>query len=97
MTEREAFEVYTTQEAIYHRCGWRCEVCGRTLLDGTPQLGHKIPQSKMMVRKYGREVIHHPLNMAATCSLKCNAAVSIRKPADVEDLVTEIRAAIRGG
>lgn len=98
MSERISFEISESKERVFHRAGWRCEVCGRPILDlGTPQLGHRIAQSKMNLKKYGDAIIHHSLNMAATCSLKCNAAVSIRSPGDVEPLVDRILEAIDSG
>lgn len=98
MSERLAFEVGESKERVFDRAGWRCEVCGRPILDlGTPQLGHRIAQSKANMRKYGPEIIHHPLNMAATCSLDCNGRVAISKPGDVGPLVDRILAAIDSG
>lgn len=98
MNERLALEVGEAKERIFDRAGWRCEVCGRPILDlGTPQLGHRIAQSKANRRKYGPEIIHHSLNMAATCCLDCNGKVAISAPGDVEPLVDKILAAIDRG
>jgi hypothetical protein len=30
------------------------------------------------LKKWGAEVIHHPVNLRAVCSLKCNASVATR-------------------
>jgi len=80
--------------AIMKRDKWVCQICGRRLShpNAIPQLGHKINQSKVYIRKYGKEVIHHPLNLVATCCLKCNSAVSINgKHLLVEKLVEKIQ------
>ena len=77
MTERET-DAYREQRAlILLRANWQCEVCGAPLDDGNTQLAHRIPQRKHWVKAYGKDVIHHPANLAATCSEKCNAAVSV--------------------
>lgn len=63
---------------IFNRAGWICEVCGKSLNHyGTPQLAHRIPQKKYLLKLYGEEVIHHRLNLAPVCSLECNSAVLI--------------------
>lgn len=77
MTEREKFELSETKIRILQRAGYRCEVCGQPLTPYTVQLAHRIPQSKMNHRKYGKHVIHSDRNMAATCSLNCNSAVIV--------------------
>ena len=63
---------------VYDRDGWRCRHCGASVYKyGTPQLAHLVPQRKHNVRQYGKARIHHPANLAATCSLRCNAAVQL--------------------
>lgn len=93
MTERERLELEDTKQRLADRCGWRCEVCGRPILDGQPQLAHRIAKSKANLAKYGEAVIHHDLNLAMVCCLKCNDAVLVSKP----DTVAELLAEIQGG
>lgn len=77
---------------IFDERGWECEVCGAPLTSGVPQLAHRIPKSKCNLARYGAGVIHHPLNMAAVCSLECNQAVNIgNRPAQVHDLLEAIK------
>ena len=57
--------------------GGVCEVCGRPLIDGQPQGAHRIANTKTNRFLWGERIIDHPLNMAMTCSLKCNQAVNI--------------------
>jgi hypothetical protein len=62
--------------------------CGRPM----NQLAHKIPQSRPMIRKYGKEVIHHRDNVVGVCCLECNDAVSISNhPVLIERLAVEIQ------
>ena len=80
---------------LWNRCGGMCEVCGTPLSWDTFQLAHRIPQRKHTLKKYGEEVIHHPLNLNAVCGLRCNDAVSISNhPVLIATLVEDIRYAI---
>jgi hypothetical protein len=74
---------------IYERDGWTC-VCGNSVFQyGTPQIAHRIPQRKHLIRKYGKEIIHHPVNLRATCCLKCNASVSTLNYKEVLEEILE--------
>ena len=82
---------------IFIKSGWICEECkGYLNRYGTAQLGHRIPNTKPMIKRYGKRVIHHKLNLAPTCSLKCNAKVAIGKSMteQINSLVNEITRAI---
>lgn len=88
-------DIEDTTRYVAQRAGYRCEVCGKPtpLFDG--QLAHKIPQRKHLLKLYGSMVIHHPLNMVWTCSLECNAKVSIGgRVIEIERLVSRIKAAL---
>lgn len=62
---------------IFERDHFTC-ICQKSIMaHGTPQLAHRIPQRKHLLRRFGKDVIHHPVNMVSTCSLECNAEVSI--------------------
>ena len=61
------------KRVILDRDGWKCTVCGAP----ANQLGHVIPQSKLAIAKYGKGIIHHPLNMESVCGLECNKQVEI--------------------
>ena len=73
MTEREAFDINERKIQIMDRDNWTCQVCG----EFATQLAHRIPQSKMNIRKYGKRVIHHPLNLVSVCGLRCNSSVIV--------------------
>jgi len=80
-----------TRFMLWNRSGGRCEVCGKRLDFETFQMAHRIPQRKWLLKKYGKSIIHHPKNLAATCSLRCNGAVSIAgNPVAMEQLAQEI-------
>ena len=94
-SELRTLEIDDTRRYVFARAGWACEVCGRPLSAGVAQAAHRIPQNTRNLARYGKRVIHHPLNMAATCSLKCNAAVSIGgKPLEIAALVARIKKAL---
>lgn len=60
-------------------------------------MSHRIPQRKHFVKRYGKDVVHHPLNFAACCGLTCNNKVSIgNHPVAIEQLVAEIREDLDG-
>ncbi|MCF7949880.1 MAG: HNH endonuclease [Spirochaetia bacterium] len=92
--ERKTFEISETKEEVFNRDGWTCQVCGRNVNQSTGQLAHLIPQSKAMLNKYGKQIIHHPDNMLTTCSLRCNNAVQLNIPMMQEQLARGIRKAI---
>ena len=60
---------------------------------GNLQLAHRIPKAKSYLKKYGKEVIHHKLNLATVCSLKCNDAVLLdpkTHPIEAQELIEKI-------
>lgn len=78
MTERQRFDMQEQRQEIFRRDEYTCQYCGESIYRfGNPQLAHRISQSVMNVKRYGREVINHPLNMASVCSLRCNDAQNI--------------------
>lgn len=93
MNERENMEANEQREQIFRDNYYLCEVCGKPINQyGQAQLAHRISQGSMNVRKYGKSVIHHRLNLAAVCCLKCNDAVNIGyRTAEAEELADKIR------
>jgi len=91
VTEREQLDYATQRIYLFLRAEGKCEVCGRRINSETMQLAHRIPQTKRNLKKYGKEVIHHPKNLRATCSLSCNSKVDIRNhPVAQSNLLAEI-------
>lgn len=89
MTEKEKFAIAEQKEAILNAYSWTCQICDRP----ANQLAHRIAQTKSNIRKYGKHIIHHWLNLLPVCSLKCNDACNIGfKPYEVSLLVKDILA-----
>lgn len=98
MKDREALEFYETRLQLITKSGGRCEVCGEMVTISTAQLAHRVPQNKMNLKLYGKEVIHHPANMAVTCSLYCNSRVSVGSHgARHDETIAKIRQEIDDG
>ena len=72
----------------YHSDG-QCEVCGKPLVFGRPQLAHRIPDTKIYQKMYGNDILSHELNLALVCSLKCNSSVLIDKKTALRDELVE--------
>jgi 5-methylcytosine-specific restriction endonuclease McrA len=97
MTERERFEYQENRIRLMVERGCTCEVCGKHLDCGNLQLAHRIPKRKIYLKQYGKEVIHHPLNLATVCSLKCNDAVLLdpkTHPIEAQELIRKIKDAL---
>jgi hypothetical protein len=97
MTGRE-FEV---RERIFRERPYVCEICGRPLWGWgvIPQLAHRIPQRKWCLKRWGKEVIHHPRNLVLVCGLECNQKAQINPEGlEAAALAAEIMLEIsRGG
>lgn len=84
-----------TYAYVYNRDHGECRECDRPLSWFDGELAHKIPQSDAMLRKYGKKIIHHQMNMDLVCrgSSTCNDARSISAHYEQErELVAAIRA-----
>ncbi len=71
-----------------------CAGCGELFKpNDIIELGHILPQRKWIISLYGKEIIHHPMNMKATHSGRCNSAVQIspNKTKAVNDHIQAIR------
>jgi hypothetical protein len=56
----------------------KCAACGKYFKYGEKiELAHVLPQRRWIIKMYGEAVIHHPMNMKATHSGDCNAAVQM--------------------
>lgn len=90
MNELDRFLAAEQKAAIIEAQGGLCAVCG-----AAPAifLAHRIPQTKANLRRYGRAVIHHSLNLVGVCSNPaCNDRVLIDgKPEEKRRLLAQIR------
>ena len=95
MTAREKFEANEKKIQIYNVRGGMCQVCYKIISLAESQLAHKISKSRQNIKKYGKEVIHHPKNIILTCGDKfgrCNDSVNISgNPMKVAELIEEIK------
>ena len=88
------------KERMIAEAGYKCYVCNKPVTFQTAQLAHVIEKSKSNLKKYGEEVIHHPLNMKVVCSLKCNSACLMSPkthPIQAQDLIERIEGALHDG
>ncbi len=95
--EKEKEEMIEKKLYLLNKTGWRCEVCGKRLTLDNAQLAHRIPQTKAYIKKYGKQIIHHELNLACVCSLRCNSAVLLdpkTHPVEALELIEKIREAL---
>lgn len=94
MTEHERIEVSETKIRKCQEQLYKCGVCGKPITPYNCQLAHKIPKTKFLLKHYGKDIIHHDLNLVAVCSLKCNSAVLCdpkTKPIEANELIEKIK------
>ena len=90
MTSRESLEVTEMKIRLHAERGGYCQTCMKPVSVEQTQLAHRVPKTKGNLKKYGKQIIHHELNLAITCSLECNAAVLIHGLPE-DDLIARIR------
>lgn len=91
-TAREKLEAEEKKIRIYNIRAGVCEVCQKIIPYSQAQLAHRIGQTKVNLKKYGKETIHSFHNLALVCSLECNSKVDISmNPMKIEELLKEIR------
>ncbi len=91
------YDANEQREYLIRLTGGKCQKCGALLR--VPQLAHRIPKHKKYLKKYGREVIHHPLNFRVVCSLRCNAACLLdpaTHPIEAGELINKILGDLNG-
>jgi len=67
MTDREAFDFRELKLRMFAECGYVCQYPGCT--KSPVYLAHNIAKSKPNLKKYGKEIIYHPLNMRPVCEI----------------------------
>jgi 5-methylcytosine-specific restriction endonuclease McrA len=89
--ERARFETYEQRLAIYERDGGICQYCGKPVDINSFQVAHKIARTVWTLKKYGREIIEHPLNKACTHAGACNDLIQVtNNPCEREKIVVAI-------
>lgn len=95
MKSRESLKIRELQYLLAERQNGKCFVCGGPLTTGNIQLAHRIPQTRLNLQHFGKEVIHHEKNMRAVCSLACNKQVEVGRYQNprYDGVIDEIRQA----
>jgi len=94
-TEGQRRDQWEERLAIFERQNGICACCERPLDLNDFEIAHRIMNGKWCIEKYGREVIDHPLNKAATHRGMCNSAMLITfSPVKVSALVSQIKTQI---
>lgn len=90
--ERKRFEVYEERLRIYSRDGGICQSCGKPVGVNEFEVAHRIANTVMGRKRYGTEVIDHPLNKATTHRGRCNDAQNCGfNPEKCREIVEAIR------
>jgi len=88
MTEREKFRIKEIKGLVASRDHHTCQRCGGPGYE----LAHLIAKTRANIKKYGADVIHHPLNIRLSCSA-CNSSFNIGNKTRQADMLAAV---IRG-
>lgn len=78
MNAREKMAAEEQRLELFRAARWTCVVCQEPLnRQGVAQLAHRVPKKDSLIQRWGREVIHHPLNLVPVCGLECNSKVNM--------------------
>lgn len=89
-----------TRILLWVQQGGRCAHCHGWIhyTQVNVQLAHRIPQRAWCIKRWGADVIHHPLNLGLVCGERCNAAVQLNPDSlPAEDLAKRIARQIKRG
>ena len=85
-------DVYEERLYIYHRDGGVCRFCNEPVSIHEFQVSHIIANAKWARKKYGSEVIDHPMNKACTHAGRCNDGMLITfKTKQADELADKIK------
>jgi len=92
MSERKRLEQHEERLEIYYRDKGICRYCNLPVSINEFQVSHIIANAKWARKKYGSDVIDHPMNKACTHSGKCNDGILITFcPSEAKELAEKIR------
>lgn len=93
MNLEEQEKIYNLKNQKFLEQHGICPACKKEFKSSDKlELAHIVPQRKWCLKRFGKEVIHHPLNMKLTHSGNCNAKVQINPDSlQAEQLVFAIR------
>ena len=90
--ERKRFEQHEERLRIYARDRGICQACGLPVVVNNFEIAHKIANTVVNRRRFGDEVIDHPLNKATTHPGRCNSAMNCGfRPDECRRIVEAIR------
>jgi hypothetical protein len=96
MTERQKLALHEERLSIYSRDGGICQACGLPVDINSFEVAHKICQSKMNVKRFGRAVIDSPHNKACTHRGACNSSMNCGfKPDKCAEIVALVQADVK--
>jgi len=79
---------------ILDRDNWICQHCGAYAV----QVAHRISKSKINIKRFGKEIIHHAFNLAGVCCLYCNSRFNIENnPEKKNKLIQLIKNSLKTG
>lgn len=97
MDYNEQIKIQELKYLKYIEQGGNCAFCGEPFLSYEyGELAHILPQRNWILKKYGKEIIHHKLNLKLTHPGRCNSGVQMspNKTRLVAAHVAMIKAAI---
>ena len=80
MTTREILDMSEQRIRLWEQQNFRCASCKRPHgYPDTMETAHHISQSKANLDRWGKQIIHHDLNVAAVCrgNSRCNSRQSV--------------------
>ena len=90
--ERKRFEQHEERLRIYARDRGICQACGLPVVVNNFEIAHKIANTVVNRKRFGAEVIDHPLNKATTHQGRCNSAMNCGfRPDECRRIVEAIR------
>ena len=96
--ERLTVEISDMKISKHREQGGICPACFLPVFAEQGELAHFIPQREWAVKRWGADVVHHPLNMALTHPGTCNSRMQLSPNGQIAELRAQrIRAIINGG
>lgn len=95
--ERKRFYQHEDRMRIYLRDYGICQACGKPVGVNEFEVAHRIANTIANRKRYGDEVVDHPLNKATTHPGRCNSAMNCGfRPDDCMRIVEAIRKSKEG-
>ena len=93
--ERKKFETHEERIQLYEKSNGICQYCRRLVDINSFTVAHRIANTKSNRKKYGNEIIDHPLNKAVTHPGNCNDGMNIgMNPVKCRALAMRIKATL---